>query len=66
MQYADLTWNGAASTDIDVYRDGSLVDTTPNDGEYTDTTGQVGGGSATYQVCEAGTTTCSHEVSVTW
>lgn len=65
-QYADLTWSGAASTTVDIYRDGSVVDTTENDGFYTDTTGQVGGGSATYQVCEAGTTTCSNEVTATW
>jgi len=65
-QYADLTWSGATSTDVDIYRDGTVVVTTPNDGEHTDTTGQKGGGSATYQVCEAGTTTCSNEVTATW
>ncbi len=65
-QYADLSWSGATSTSVDVYRDGSIVATTDNDGEYTDTTGQKGGGSATYQVCEAGTTTCSNKVTVSW
>ncbi len=65
-QYADLTWSGATSTNVDIYRDGSVVTTTENDGFYTDTTGQVGGGSATYQVCEEGTTTCSNEVTATW
>jgi subtilisin family serine protease len=65
-QYADLTWSGATSTNVDIYRDGAGVATTANDGEYTDTTGKKGGGSAIYQVCEAGTTTCSNEVNATW
>ncbi len=68
VQHADLTWSGATSATVDVYRNGSLQVTTSNDGLYTDITGQKGGGSATYQVCEAGTepATCSNEVSVTW
>jgi carboxypeptidase T len=37
-----------------------------SDGAYTHNTGQKGGGSATYQVCEAGTTTCSAGVTVSW
>jgi subtilisin family serine protease len=65
-QTADLTWSGAAASEVDVYRDGNLVATTANSGFYTESTGQKGGGSAIYQVCEAGTTTCSNEVSVTW
>ncbi|MBS3750703.1 MAG: S8 family serine peptidase [Anaerolineales bacterium] len=65
-QYADLTWSGATSTNVDIYRDGSVVATTENDGAHTDTTGQKGGGSAIYQVCEAGTSTCSNEVTATW
>jgi Zn-dependent metalloprotease len=67
-QHADLEWSGATSTNVDVYRNGSEVATTANDGFYTDITGQKGGGSATYQVCEADTTitTCSNEVNVSW
>jgi hypothetical protein len=65
-QHADLSWTGATSTNVDVYRDGTVIDTTVNDGAYTDATGQKGGGSATYQVCEAGTTTCSNEVTAIW
>ena len=56
-----LTWSGATSTDIDVYRDGVLVVTTPNDGDYTDSTGDTGRARYTYQVCEAGTQVCSNE-----
>ena len=66
VQHADLTWSGATSTNVDVIRDGVIVATTANDGAYTDSTGQRGGGSAVYQVCEAGTSTCSNEVTANW
>ena len=49
-----LTWSGATSTDIDVYRDGMVIVTTPNDGSYTDSTGDTGRARYTYRVCEAG------------
>ena len=65
-QYADLTWAGSTADDIDVFRDGNQVAVTPNTGEYTDITGQVGGGTATYQVCEIGTSICSNSVTVSW
>ncbi len=61
----DLSWNGASSTTVDVYLDGSVVATTANDGAYTDSTGNKGGGvSYTYRVCEAGTSTCSNQTTV--
>jgi bacillolysin len=66
VQTADLSWSGASSENVDVYRDGSAVATTLNDGFYTDPTGQKGGGSAVYQVCEAGSATCSNEVTVSY
>jgi|GEM_PF-1866917 len=65
-QYADLIWSGANGNNVDVYRNGSNVTATENDRAYTDSTGQKGGGSATYQVCEADTTTCSGVVTATW
>jgi PKD repeat protein len=65
-QHADLTWNGASSTNVDVYRNGALIVTTANDGAYTDNIGNRGGGSYTYQVCEAGTSTCSNQASVSF
>jgi hypothetical protein len=65
-QHADLTWSGATSATVDVVRNGVGVATTANDGAYTDATGVKGGGSATYRVCEAGTSTCSNAVNVTW
>lgn len=65
-KYADLAWSGATSTNVDVYRNGNLVATTANDGAYTDGPLGKGGGSASYQVCEAGTSTCSNIVNVNW
>ncbi len=64
-QTADLRWYGAASDNVDVLKDGVSIATTANDGFYTDT-GKKGGGSATYQVCEAATSTCSNEVTAGW
>jgi hypothetical protein len=61
-----LTWSGAASADVDIHRDGSKIETTENDGEYTDNALGKGSGSATYQVCEVGTSICSNSVSVRW
>ncbi len=66
LQQADLTWSDAASTNVDVYRDGAVITTTANDGFYTDNINNRGGGSYTYQVCEAGTSTCSNTATVTF
>jgi subtilisin len=64
-KYADLTWNGA-TTSVNVYRDGTLIKADISGTEYSDGPLGKGGGSATYQVCEAGTSTCSNEVIVSW
>lgn len=66
LQTADLSWTGASSASVDVYRDGGKIATTNNDGVYTDSIGQRGGGSHTYKVCEAGTSTCSNDAAVTF
>ncbi len=65
-QRVDLTWSGASSSNVDIYRDGSLVATTANDGAYTDNIGVKGGGSYGYQVCEEASSTCSATVTVTF
>jgi PKD repeat protein len=64
IQHADLSWSGATSTSVDVYRNGAKVATTANDGAHTDNIGKSGGGTYTYRVCEAGTSTCSNETTV--
>jgi hypothetical protein len=63
---ADLTWIGAGSPTVDVYRDNVFLVNTANDGSYTDQIGGRGHGSFTYKVCEAGTETCSNEATVTF
>ncbi len=60
----DLSWSGATSGNVDIFRNGSKIATTANDGAHTDNTGLKGGGSLTYKVCEAGTSTCSADVTV--
>ncbi|HVS31373.1 MAG TPA: S8 family serine peptidase [Thermoanaerobaculia bacterium] len=66
VHHADLTWSGATSTSVDVWRNGSKITTTANDGAHTDNIGLKGSGTYTYKVCEAGTTTCSNEATVTF
>ena len=62
----DLSWSGAGSSSIDVYRNGVVVATTLNDGFYTDSPGGRGHATYTYKVCNAGTQTCSNPVTVTF
>ena len=59
-----LKWRGATSANIEVYRDGVVIATTPNDGLYDDSTGTTGQASFMYKVCEAGSQTCSNTVTV--
>jgi serine protease len=60
---ASLSWSGATSS-VDVFRDGSLLKTVSGT-STTDNLGR-GSGSVTYRVCNAGSTTCSNEVPVTY
>jgi hypothetical protein len=62
-----LTWSGATSANIDVYRNGPPpIATVSNTGTYIDSTGDTGQARYTYRVCEAGTATCSNIVRVTF
>ena len=58
----DLSWSGASTSSVDIYRNGSLRTTTSNDGAYTDSFRTYG--SFTYKVCDQGTDNCSSEVTV--
>jgi subtilisin family serine protease len=64
VQHANLSWSGATSATVDVFRGTTRVTTTANDGAYTDNINRKGGGSYIYKVCEAGTSTCSNEATV--
>jgi len=70
-----LTWSGATSRKIDVYRcvqrDRSGFDcnpipivTTANDGAYTDSTGDTERARYKYRVCEEGTSICSSPAEI--
>jgi len=63
---ADLSWSGASSASVDVYRDGGLITTTANDGAFSDATNNRGSGTLTYRVCEAGTSTCSNDATASF
>jgi hypothetical protein len=65
-QRVDLSWSGATSSSVDVFRNGGKVMTTTNDGFEIDQINSKGGASYTYQLCEAGTSTCSDQVTVTF
>jgi subtilisin family serine protease len=60
----DLSWSGASTSNVDIYRNGSFYRNTANDGAYTDSFKTYG--SYTYSVCDAGSTNCSENVTVTF
>ncbi len=64
-KFVDLTWSGAAGSNVDVYRtknSGTVMFTTANDGAHTDSFGP--GGTYVYKICESGTSNCSAEVTL--
>lgn len=66
-QTTDLTWSGATTGIVDIYRDGAFLLNTPNDGFHTDPVGVLGEGIHTYRVCEENSTTiCSAIVMVVY
>lgn len=66
LQKADLTWSGAASASVDIYRNGTVIAVTANDGFHTDEINRNGNGAYIYKVCETGTATCSNEATVSF
>jgi hypothetical protein len=59
---ATLTWSGASSATVDLYRNGAFLTTRENDGVTTVT---LNPGTYGFHVCESGSNVCSNEVSVT-
>jgi subtilisin family serine protease len=67
VKYADLTWAGVTSTRVDIFRDDRIVANVPAaPAAYTHVTNEKGGGTHTYRVCHAGTSTCSPNVTITY
>lgn len=60
---ASLDWSGSAGGNVDIFREGSKI-ATVGGSSYVDQTSFKGGGSLTYKVCDAGTTTCSNELTL--
>ena len=58
-----IRWAGASSTSVDLFRNGIKVVTTPNDGVHSDRPPTRG--TFRYKVCNAGSSTCSAEGSIT-
>ena len=59
---ARLTWGGATTTSVDIYRNSVLFLTTANDGLHNDA--KRPRGTWVYKVCNTGTTICSPDVTV--
>ena len=62
----DLKWSGAASSSVDIYRNGSRIATVSNTGSYSDQFDKRAKGSFTYKVCAAGTGTCSNQATISF
>ena len=57
-----LTWSGATTSNVDIFRNGAKVTTTANDGDHVDT---VPSGTYQYRLCDLNSTTsCSADVTV--
>ena len=63
MHHIDLSWSGNAGN-VDIKRDGNVVASNVASSPYTDNTGNKGGRTYQYEVCETGTSTCSNAVTV--
>jgi hypothetical protein len=56
-----LMWSGAMTNVVDIYRNGSKILSTVNDGTHVDA---VPAGTYSYRVCHRATTVCSYDVPV--
>ena len=66
-QRVDLSWSGATTSSVDVYRNGTILVTTENDGAHTDNLSGASKATYTYKVCHASSTTvCSANATVTF
>ncbi|HEX7336236.1 MAG TPA: PKD domain-containing protein [Gemmatimonadales bacterium] len=65
-QYMTLNWTGASGAMVDVYRNGTKIKTTENDGHYTNTRSFVGAATYTYRLCQSASTICSNNATVTF
>ena len=59
-----LTWSGASTSTVDIYRNGSFRTNTNNDGSYSESFKRSG--TYTYKVCDQGSDNCSADVTVSF
>jgi serine protease len=64
VNVANLSWSGSTATSFDVTRNGSIL-VTMSGSSFADS-GLANKSTHTYQVCHAGTTTCSNSVTITF
>lgn len=64
--YAELKWAGAVGANVVIKRNGAVLTTTVNDGNYRDNLKKATPGIYTYQVCETDNTACSKVVTFTY
>ena len=60
----NLDWNPADGGDVNILRNGTIIQTIADDGKTKDKLGTTTG-TFTYQVCETDSGDCSNEVDVT-
>ena len=65
VRLVTLTWTGATSQYVGIYRNGVSIGAATNTGSTVDVV-VTSGGTFTYKVCEYQTTTCSNTASVTF
>ncbi|HEX7336237.1 MAG TPA: hypothetical protein VF252_03425 [Gemmatimonadales bacterium] len=65
-QHMKLTWSGVKGSTVDVYRDGSHLTITQNDGHYVNARRSIRGVTYAYKVCQKGSTVCSKTVKVSF
>ena len=61
----DLSWSGATSANVDIYRNGSLIKTTANDGAHRNRIRNASG-NYVYKVCNEGSADCSSDMTATF
>jgi hypothetical protein len=64
LQRANLTWKGADGAKVEIFRNGTLIAKTGNDGSKVDAINATGSGTYYYQVCERLAVKCSAKVKV--
>ena len=65
VRLVTLTWTGATSQYMTLYRDGVNIGAAANTGTFLDVV-VTSGGTIVYKVCEYNTTICSNTASVTF